>query len=61
LSMPITAVRGDDEDLNIEAWRHETTTFRSAVFPGDHFWLRQQPASFANELRRLAGLDGILQ
>lgn len=55
LALPIAAFGGTSDPMappsDIEAWRSETTgRFSSRIFPGDHFYLTQQPAALLAEV-----------
>ncbi len=54
LAIPITALCGLEEELNIEAWEKETSSrFRTQREPGGHFWLWNHPGVFAAALKGL--------
>ncbi len=54
LAIPITALGGINEKLNIEAWANETSSrFRIRQEAGGHFWLWTHPEAFAAELKAL--------
>jgi len=54
LAIPITALGGINEKLNIEAWAIETSSrFRIRQEAGGHFWLWTHPEAFAAELKAL--------
>ncbi len=54
LAIPITAMAGREENLNIDAWGSETSlTFQVRREAGDHFWLWTEAAAFAAALKAL--------
>lgn len=61
LGIPITAIAGADEPnlspADLQAWQAETSAaFRLVIAPGGHFWLREEPHLFQQQVRQ--GLIG---